>query len=127
MAGQKMIAVLVAGLLVGSAAWAKTPLDRDYFIGHWAIGDPEECNGRDTMSFYESGAWAVTNGGGNPVEAIGLWQLDDGKIRILTSDLRSTRGARELDAEISDVEADSFTMIAKPLRNGQAPLYRCGY
>ncbi len=123
----KLAAALALGTVAATGVRAETALSRDYLIGHWGIGEPEECNGRDTMSFYDSGAWAVTNGGGNPVEAIGLWRLEDGKVLILASDLRSTGGARELGAEISEVGADSFTMTAKPLQNSQATLYRCGF
>lgn len=110
---------------LGSSAWAETSLERAYFIGHWGIGDPQECLDRDTLSFYESGAWAVTNGGENPVEAIGLWQLDGSTITIQASDLRSPAQYDVLEAPITEVTADSFTMTAEPLQDGQATLYRC--
>ncbi len=112
-------------VVLGSNTWAETPLERAYFIGYWGIGDPQECLQRDTLSFYESGAWAVTNGGENPVEAIGLWQLEGSTITIRASDLRSLAQYDVLEAPITEVTADSFTMTAKPLEGGQATLYRC--
>ncbi len=112
---------------LGSGALAETSLTPDYFIGHWGIGAPEECEASDTMSFYDSGAWAVTNGAGNPVEAIGRWEFKDGTLLVIFSDLKDTGRHNSLDAQISEVTADSFTMVAKPLQGGQAPLHRCSY
>ncbi|MEQ8652537.1 MAG: hypothetical protein RIC87_08755 [Kiloniellales bacterium] len=112
-------------MALGSSAWAEMPLERAYFIGHWGIGDPQECQSRDTLSFYESGAWAVTNGGENPVEAIGLWQLEGSTVTIQASDLRSPQHYDVLEAPITEVTADSFVMTAEPLQDGKATLYRC--
>ncbi len=119
-------ATLLAGMSYGTGAVADTALTHDYFIGHWGIGGADECNGRDTMSFYDSGAWAVTNGGGNPVEAIGLWQLNGNIVQVAVSDLKNPAKFETLDTGISDIKPDSFVMDAEPL-GGKAPLYRCNY
>ncbi len=122
----RMTAAALVVIAAGSSAWAETPLNRDYFIGYWGIGGANECASRDTMSFYASGAWAVTNGGENPVEAIGLWELKGKGVTVTFSDLRDTANVNTLDAGISDVTPNSFTMVAEPLQGGQAPLHRCG-
>ncbi len=125
MAWGRTTAAVLLGMALGSGAAADTTLTREYFIGFWGIGGSDECLTRDTMSFYDSGAWAVTNGGGNPVEAIGLWQLDGTTVKIIASDIESTAQFDILEAQISDVTVDSFTMVAEPLQGGKAPLYRC--
>ncbi len=124
--GRTLAATLLLGMAHGPSALADSAPTRDYFIGHWGIGEPEECNDRDTMSFYESGAWAVTNGGSNPVEAIGLWELKGDVVTIIASDLRNPAEHETIDAGISEVKADMFIMEAPPL-GGKAPLYRCSY
>ncbi len=101
---------------MGTTAWADTTLDRDYLIDHWRIGDLQECDSSDTLTFYERGAWAVTNGGSNPVEAISLWQPEGTTVKIFASDLKDAKTYDALDAEISEVTADSFFMTAKPLQ-----------
>lgn len=81
-------------------------LGKDHFIGHWAFDGLDNCGDGDTLSIYASGAWAVTNGGGNPVEALGSWSMNDAGIEVRQSalgDPESTRAAKlVIDAAAGD-------------------------
>lgn len=100
-------------------------IDRDYFIGTWGMGSAEECVDRDTMSFYSSGAWAVTNGGGNPVEVIGTWSLADVTLTVLWSELREPAQREVMAGTLSDVTENSFILTADILRGGDETMHRC--
>jgi hypothetical protein len=97
--------------------------DEAYLIGYWGIGSAEECADSDTMSFYTSGAWAVTNGGGNPVEAIGVWSLADGAISVVSHDLKSPSGTEAITAVITEASQDKFTLTLDS--EGSETLFRC--
>jgi hypothetical protein len=84
--------------------------DEAYLVGYWGVGSVDECVDSDTMAFYASGAWAVTNGGGNPVEAIGVWSLADGAITVVSADLKSWAGAETITAPITEASQDKFTL-----------------
>ncbi len=81
---------LAAGLAASPASAEVDPqsLGAAHFVGHWSLDGPEGCESRDTLSFFASGAWAVTNGGDNPVESIGTWELGPGAITVQESSLR---------------------------------------
>ena len=81
---------VAAGILAAPAAAQVDPatLGAEHFVGHWSLDGPEGGADRDTLSFFPSGAWAVTNGGDNPVEVIGTWRIEGGKIAIAQHSLR---------------------------------------
>ena len=96
--------------------------DAAYLIGTWGMGAADECVDSDTMAFYASGAWAVTNGGGNPVEAIGVWSFADGTISVISGDLKDPLGSESIVATITEASQDKFTLTF----DGRAEtLYRC--
>ena len=105
-----------------NAADATSP---DYFIGYWGVGAADECESRDTMSFYTTGAWAITNGGGNPVEALGVWALEADRVVLGFSELGMTSDVDAVEAVISDAEENRFTMVSPALPDGELTLYRC--
>jgi hypothetical protein len=94
----------------------------DYFIGTWGMGSAEECYDSDTIAFYANGAWAVTNGGGNPVEAIGTWSFADGKLTVHFTDLEEPEGSETVTAAVEEAGPDRFTVS---LEGSPETLYRC--
>lgn len=101
---------LAAGLLAAPAA-AEVDADSlgaEHFFGHWSLDGPEGCEGRDTLSFFSSGAWAVTNGGDNPVEVIGTWRIEGGKIAIAEQSLRDPAESEPGTITILSAEGDSM-------------------
>lgn len=93
-----------------------------YFVGHWGMGSADECADSDTMSFYASGAWAVTNGGGNPVEAIGAWSFADGTMTIVYSELGEPDAAESVSGPVQQDGDDVFSLAVE---GSPEPLYRC--
>ncbi|MGF1625825.1 MAG: hypothetical protein ACFCVH_13160 [Alphaproteobacteria bacterium] len=96
-----------------------------YFIGYWGMGAPEECIDSDTLAFYSSGAWAVTNGGGNPVEAIGTWSYDEGVLTVRFSDLTDPANDEQATGTVTAADEAKFTLSSDMLRGGSETLYRC--
>lgn len=105
---------------------AADPASPDYFIGYWGVGSPDECQDRDTMSFYSTGAWAITNGGGNPVEAIGVWALEAGRMVLGFSELDMIDHVETVEAVVSDADEGRFTMVSPALPGGELTVFRCG-
>jgi len=120
-----MLAIASGVALWTVPAGSTDPTTSDYFIGYWGLGTPEECVSRDTMSFYASGAWAMTNGGGNPVEVIGVWALEGDRILLDFAELDDISDLISVEATISNAGKDAFTLTAPELPDGQATLYRC--
>lgn len=118
--------VIAVGVSLWAAAASGTdPTTPGYFIGYWGLGTPDECASRDTMSFYASGAWAVTNGGGNPVEAIGVWALEGDRMLLDFAELDDPSDLVSVEAAISNAGKDDFTLTAADLPGGRETLYRC--
>jgi len=104
---------VLAFAAVAAPALAKVDagsLGAAHFVGHWSMDGQEGCAGGDTLSFYESGAWAVTNGGGNPVEVLGTWSLGEGDLLLTMSELDSPAVAVAGRATVDGMEGDRMTM-----------------
>ncbi len=97
----------------------------DYLIGYWGIGSPDECVDSDTLAFYVTGMFAVTNGGGNPVEALGVWKVRGETLTVTFTELDDPRNSETFDATLSNVQPDQFTMTAPAMPDGSEILYRC--
>jgi hypothetical protein len=101
-----LLTVLVLGLLAqpASAKIDTSHLGAAHFVGLWSLDGPAGCSGGDTLSIYASGAWAVTNGGDNPVEAIGTWEISEGVLRLRESPLGDRLGFAEAEVEVDSLQ-----------------------
>ncbi|MEM7442656.1 MAG: hypothetical protein AAF414_04910 [Pseudomonadota bacterium] len=117
-----------AALLTSLTYWTPSLADDvspDYLIGYWGIGSPDECETRDTMTFFASGAWAVTNGGGNPVEVIGVWWVEGDQLFVDFAELDDPNDMNAVEATLSNVSENQFTATSPILPDGSEIMYRC--
>ncbi|MEZ5670494.1 MAG: hypothetical protein R3F55_24285 [Alphaproteobacteria bacterium] len=89
------------------------------------MGAAEECLDGDTMAFYASGAWAVTNAGGNPVEAIGVWSLAQGSLVVDFSDLDMPDQVETATGLVGADGETQFRLTSDMVAGGEQTLYRC--
>ena len=112
-------AVLCATVVIGAGAPAEAGstsklfgsavLSTNYLIGHWAMDEAEACGGGDTLSMLASGAWAATNGTGNPVEGLGMWWVDGDKLMLTYSEFRDPATSITYTIVVSSAEQDKFS------------------
>jgi hypothetical protein len=102
-------------------------LGKDHFIGHWAFDGLENCGDGDTLSIYASGAWAVTNGGDNPVEALGSWSMTDAGIEVRESELDDPASARAANLVVDAAAAErmEITLAYTDGRSRSYTVERC--
>jgi hypothetical protein len=99
--------ILAAIILCATPALAKIDparLGAAHFAGLWSMDGPEGCAGGDTLSFYATGIFAVTSGGGNPVEALGTWSIGDGVLLLKESKLEAPLAFDEAEATIDALQ-----------------------
>lgn len=123
--------VVFAALIVALPAAAEVDpmsLGQEHFIGHWAIDGADNCADGDTLSIYASGVWAVTNGGDNPVEALGSWEMSDVGITVRESSLRSPDSSRAADLIVNSADAVrmEITLNYTDGRRRSYTIERCG-
>jgi len=121
------VALILAGPSAMGADGSSAEISEDNFIGYWWLGSPDECIDRDTLAFYVTGVFAVTNGGGNPVEALGIWKLEGDTMSLNFTELDDPRQEETIEAAISGNQANEFTLTAPDLPDGEVTLYRCEY
>ena len=98
-----------------------------HFVGLWSMDGPTGCGGGDTLTFFATGIWAVTQGGGNPVEMLGTWAIGDGVLNLTESKLDDPLTYEEMQATIDGVletEMD-ITVAYKDGRKLAYTLDRC--
>jgi len=119
---------LLLFLLCGLAALpARAQIDADrlgsaHFVGLWSLDGPAGCAGGDTLSIYASGAWALTSGGGNPVEALGTWALGPEGLTLRESGLQDRLGYVEAVVRI-DAVLERRMEITVLYRDGRSQAY----
>lgn len=121
--------VLVLATMTVPAAARVDPqrLGAAHFAGLWSMDGPQGCTGGDTLTFYATGIWAVTQGGGNPVEMLGTWAIGDGVLNLTESKLDDPLTYEEMQATIDGVletEMD-ITVAYKDGRKLAYTLDRC--
>jgi hypothetical protein len=97
--------LLTAGLC--APALAKVDAERlgaAHFVGLWSFDGPAGCSGGDTLSLYATGVFAVTNGGGNPVEALGTWRIGEGVLLLQESQVEAPYAFDEARATIDTLQ-----------------------
>jgi hypothetical protein len=94
-----LLAALPAGAKVDPAR-----LGAAHFAGLWSMDGPQGCAGGDTLSFYATGIFAVTSGGGNPVEALGTWEIGEGVLLLKESKLAAPLVFEEAQATIDALQ-----------------------
>ena len=88
-------------------ALAKVDPDRlgaAHFVGLWSMDGPAGCTVGDTLSFFATGIFAVTNGGTNPVEALGTWTIGDGVLLLKESRLETPFAYDDAEATIDTLQ-----------------------
>ena len=111
-------------------ALAKVDPDRlgaAHFVGLWSMDGPAGCTGGDTLSFYATGIFAVTNGGTNPVEALGTWTIGDGVLLLKESRVETPYAFDEAEATIDTLQEGRMgvTIIYADGRRLSYELDRC--
>lgn len=94
-------------LAMASPTGAKVPAERlgdAHFAGLWSMDGPAGCIEGDTLSFYATGLFAVTNGGRNPVEALGTWEIADGVLRLKESKVEAPLAFEEAEATVDALQ-----------------------
>jgi hypothetical protein len=99
----------VALLLIALTMPALAKVDAErlgaaHFVGLWSMDGPAGCTGGDTLSFYATGIFAVTNGGTNPVEALGTWTIGEGVLLLKESKVETPYGFDEAEATIDTLQ-----------------------
>lgn len=121
------VALALAAPSYNAAGQTSEGMSEDYLIGYWGFGSPEECIDSDTLGFYVTGVFAVTNGGGNPVEALGLWKLEGDTMSLAFAELDDPHNMETIEAAISGRQSNQFTLTHPTLPDGVETLYRCDY
>jgi hypothetical protein len=98
-----------------------------HFVGLWSMDGAEGCAGGDTLTFFATGIWAVTQGGGNPVEALGTWTIGDNVLELTESKIGDPLTFEEMQASIDGVLESSMeiTVVYKDGRKLSYTLDRC--
>jgi hypothetical protein len=98
-----------------------------HFVGLWSMDGPAGCTAGDTLSFYATGIFAVTNGGSNPVEALGTWSIGDGVLLLRESKVEATFAFEEAEATIDTLQEDRMgvTVAYSDGRRHSYQLDRC--
>jgi hypothetical protein len=122
--------ILAAIIVCAVPASAKIDIGRlgaAHFVGLWSLDGPAGCSGGDTLSIYASGAWALTNGGDNPVEAIGTWAIGEGVLKLRESPLGDRLGFAEAEVEVDSLQDGrmGITVIYSDGRRLSYQLDRC--
>jgi len=94
---------VAASALPVSAKIDAERLGAAHFVGLWSLDGPAGCTSGDTLSFYTTGVWAVTQGGGNPVEVLGTWSIGDGFLVLTESQVDAPLAFEEMQASIDAV------------------------
>ncbi|HKY95606.1 MAG TPA: hypothetical protein VJL84_09880 [Kiloniellales bacterium] len=121
--------VLTLLLSVTPAAAKVDParLGAAHFVGLWSMDGPEGCGDGDTLSFYATGIWAVTNGGGNPVEALGTWTIGEGVLVLTETSVDTPLAFEETQATVDTIQDGrmAITVVYKDGRRLSYQLDRC--
>lgn len=85
------VSALALGIIIATTATPTLPVAMDgpaqALIGMWSLDGADGCVDGDVLNLYPTGAFAATNGGSNPIEAVGTWQLSGDVITLTFNDL----------------------------------------
>jgi len=122
--------IFAAIILCATPAAAKVDAERlgaAHFVGLWSMDGPAGCTGGDTLGFYATGIFAVTNGGTNPVEALGTWTIGEGVLLLKESRVETPYAFDEAEATIDTLQEGRMgvTIIYADGRRLSYELDRC--
>lgn len=98
------LAIIAVAAVPAAAKVDPARLGAAHFVGLWSMDGLQGCSGGDTLSFYATGIWAVTNGGGNPVEALGTWRIGEGVLLLTESAVENPLAFEETEATIDSLQ-----------------------